>query len=150
MWLTNSTCVDYVVYDASQVFVRWYLDVHVEDSGGQAVPSATVTASYLNGTQAASDLTDEYGWIRLTLIEKRVNTTGEFPIGNYTVTADYDIYQDQATVDMIDNHEIVLVLGFVIPEWPSSIILLLQAITAALLALLVKKKSENAKSHLNL
>jgi hypothetical protein len=148
MWLTNSTHVDNVVYNASQVFVCWYLDVHVEDSGGQAVPSATATASYLNGTQAASDLTDENGWIRLTLIEKRVNTTGEFPLGNYTVTADYDIYQDKATVDMIDNQEIVLVLGFVIPEFPSSIILLLQIITATLLALLVKKNSENAPSRM--
>lgn len=128
----------------AKVFVRWYLDVHVEDSISQDVPLATVTASYPNGTQAESDLTDENGRIRLTLIEKMVNVTGEFPIGNYTVKANYDIYQDQATMNMTGNQETTLKLGFVIPELPSLIILPL-FMTLTLLATMVFKKYSRRK-----
>ncbi len=139
IWLENSTYVDYIVFNESKIFICWYLDVQVEDSISQAVPSATVTASYPNGTQADSDLTDGYGWTRLTLIEKMINMTGEFSIENYTVEASYDIYQDQTTVNMTENKEVLLQLSFVIPEFPSLTILSLLMIVMLLVMIVYRR-----------
>lgn len=123
LWLVNSTSNTYSIYDQSEVYVSWHLDVHVVDSIGQDVPSANVTATYPNATVAESKLTDENGRTRLILMEKMMNATGEHPIGNYTVTAEYEVYMGQESVNMTGNQEIIISLPFIIPEFPKALLL---------------------------
>jgi len=124
-----------------KVYVSWYLDVQVIDSIGQDVPSANVTATFSNGTEAESKLTDLSGWTRLTLMDKMINTTGEYPVGNYTVEATYDIHSDQTTVNMTENQQITLTLaGFIIPEFPSFLILPLFMVATLLAVILYRRK----------
>ena len=137
IWLVNSTYYSTRLHDSGRIYISWYLGVHVIDSIDQDVPSANVTATYPNATVVESRLTDANGWVRFTLLEKMMNTTGEYPIGNYTVEATYDTHSDSTTVNMTENQQITLTLAdFVIPEFPSFLILPLFMI-ATLLAVIV-------------
>lgn len=141
--LTNSTCTTYHILDNSTVYVSWYLDVQVIDSIDQSVPSANVTATYVNATIAEQKLTDTNGKTRLTLMEKKLNTTGEYTVGNYTIEATYDIYSSSTSINMAENKQITLRLeDFVIPEFPSILILPLFMLIALLLIIIDKRKYE--------
>ncbi len=138
--LVNSTCEVYQIYDQSEVRLSWYLDTSVFDSIGQDVPSANVTASFPNATVAESKLTDANGRSRLTLMEKTMNASGEYPVGNYTVEATYDTYSANTSINLTENKQITLELeDFVIPEFPSPIILPL-FITATLLIVIAHRR----------
>jgi hypothetical protein len=142
LWLLNSTYTTCTINHQSKIYVSWYLNAHVIDSIGQDVPSANVTATYPNTTMAESRLTDASGWARLTLMEKMMNATGEYPIGNYTVEAAYEPYSNSTTVNMTDNQMITLMLSdFVIPEFPSFLILFM--IVTLLVAILPRKRLGN-------
>ncbi|MEM3730379.1 MAG: carboxypeptidase-like regulatory domain-containing protein [Candidatus Bathyarchaeia archaeon] len=138
--LVNSTYSgEPLMRNQAQIQVSWYLDVHVIDSIGQNVPSATVEAIYPNTTIAKSTLTDSDGWARLTLIEKMLNATGEYTVGNYNIKATYNSYSNETTVNMTENKQITLKLeDFVILEFPSNLILQLLMI-ATLLAIITYK-----------
>jgi len=141
LWLVNSTSDTYYVEDQSEVYVSWYLDVNVTDSIDQNVPSANVTAYYPNATIAESKLTGVNGWTRLTLLEKMMNATGDYPTGNYTVEATYDIYSNETTVNMTGNQQATLTLeSFIIPEFSSLIILPLFMTLTLLAAFLYNRK----------
>lgn len=130
----------YVSGDA-KIYLNWCLDVHVVDSIGQDVPSANVTVTYPNTTVAESKLTDTEGWARLTLMEKMMNRTGEYPVGNYTVHATYDIHSDETSVNMTENKEITLTLeGFIIPEFPLFFILPIFMIITLLAVIVCRRK----------
>ena len=136
-WLLNTTYNSIQPDSSGKVYLDWYLDVHVEDSVGQVVPSASVTVSYPNSTVVDSKLTDEYGLARFQLMEKMVNATGEYPVGNYTVEAAYDTYLASTTVNMTGTQQLTLPLeDFVIPEF-SSLILISTLIIATLAAIIV-------------
>jgi hypothetical protein len=145
VFLTNSSCSNFSFENRSQVSVYWYLDVHILDSLLNDVPSANVTAIFPNATQAESESTDYAGWSRLVLMEKIMNASGNYPVGNYTVEAAYDTFLNSTTVNMTENQQISLKLeGFVIPEFPS--ILLLPALATAVLSAFIfhrKKKYRN-------
>jgi hypothetical protein len=138
-WLLNSTNTNLKIEDIAMVYVCWYLNVHVTDSIGQNVPSANVSAFYPNATVAELESTDAIGWASLTLMEKMMNVTGSYPVGNYTVQATYETHSKNTTVSMTENKEIALSLDFVIPEFPSFLILPLFMI-ATLLAVIVYKR----------
>jgi hypothetical protein len=118
VWLVNSNYSAYFIRDESKVYVGWYLDVHVVDSIGQNVPSANVTATYPDATVAGWRLTDANGWTRLTLAEKMMNATGDYLIGNYTITATYEVHTGQQSINMTDHQEITITLPFIMPESP--------------------------------
>jgi hypothetical protein len=140
LWLLNTTANEYRVRDESQIYASWYLDVHVLDDIGQDVPSANVTVFYLNSTIAESELTDINGWTRLTLMEKMLNATGEYPVGDYTVEATYETHSNSTTMNMLNNQIITLMLPeLVIPEFPSFLILPLFFL-ATLLAVIVHRR----------
>jgi hypothetical protein len=141
IWLTNSTYGDSATSNQSKVFECWYLDIHVIDSIGQNVPSANVTGINPNATITDSKLTDANGWARLTLMEKMMNATGEYPFGNYTVEATYETHSNSTTVNMTENREDTLTLDFVVPEFPSFLVLPLFMI-ATLLAVIVYRRKE--------
>jgi len=142
----NLTTNDYWSDDLSIIYFGWYLDVHVIDSVDQDVPSANVTATSPNA-MVESKLSDANGWARLTLMEKMMNATGEYSVGNYTVEATYEIFSDATTVNMTGNQQITLTLeGFVIPEFPSFLILPLFTI-AALIAVIIYRKKQWARIH---
>jgi hypothetical protein len=141
VFLTNSTCSDFTISNQSRVFVYWYLDVNVVDDLYNNVPSANVTATFPNATQAESKLTNSIGWARLTLMEKMMNVTGNYPVGNYTIEATYLAYSSTTSVNMTENQQIALRLeGFIVPEFPSLLVLQLFMIATLLAVTLYKKK----------
>jgi hypothetical protein len=141
VFLTNSTCSDFTISNQSRVFVYWYLDVNVVDDLYNNVPSANVTATFPNSTQAESKLTNSIGWARLALMEKMMNVTGNHPVGNYTIEATYLAYSNTTSVNMTENQQISLRLeGFIVPEFPSLLILQLFMIATLLAITLHKKK----------
>lgn len=146
VWLINSTTILIQFSMEGKVYVSWYLDVHVADSIGQDVPSANVTATYPNATVAESKLTDANGWTRLTLMEKMMNATGDYPTGNYTVTATYEVHVGQESVNMTENKEIAIQLPFIIPEFPTNLILPLFIATTLVAAILYRKKAKKFKT----
>ena len=141
VWLTNSSFTEKYLYNNSKVFILWYLDVHVIDSEGTNIPNANTTAYYPNGTLAESKLTETNGRAKLTLLEKMLNATGEYPVGNYTITATYETHEGQESVNMTENKEITIQLPFIIPEFPTNLLItLLIAVTTTLFALKRFKK----------
>jgi hypothetical protein len=134
LWLVNSTSNEYDIGDWSQISVSWYLDVHVVDSNGTSVAYADVTATYPNSTVAESKLTDTNGWARLTLMEKLMNATGSYPIGNYTITTRYNTHEEQQSENMAGNRQIT------IPEFPSFLIPPLFMIMTLLAVIIYKKR----------
>jgi hypothetical protein len=143
VWLTNSTFDTYDVQHSAKIYVYRYLDVYVTDLESSDVNLANVTIKYPNGTMFNSELTDVAGYASFTLMEKMINCTGNYPIGNYTVTAKYETYEGQQSINMTGNQEIILQLPFIIPEFPSFIILPLFMI-ATLLAVIVYKRKHSA------
>jgi len=127
-----------LIQEQSKVQVCWYLDVHVVDLNSTDVPSANVTATYPNATAAESTLTDSNGLVRLTLMEKMMNATGEYPVGNYTVEVTYESYSNNTTVNMTENQQREIL---VIPEFPSFLMLPLFMI-ATLLAVIVYRRKK--------
>jgi hypothetical protein len=129
------------VLDQAKIQIAWHLNVHVIDSIGQDVPSANVTAVYLNGTLAESKFTDSQGWARLALMEKMINETGNYAFGNFSIEATYDIHSDATTVNMTGNQQTTLTLeDFVIPEFPSLLILPLFTMATLLAAIAYRRK----------
>ena len=139
--LVNSTYMLTYLTGESDVYVSWYLFVNVVDSLIQNVPLASVTVTFPNATLAESKFTAAEGWAKFALLEKMLNATGAYPVGNYTVKATYDIYSDQTTVNMTENQQTTLTLAdFIIPEFPSFIILPLLMTTALLAVIIYKRK----------
>lgn len=142
-WLISSTYANCGTYDQSKIFVCWYLDVHVVDSRDQKVPSANITATPPNATMAGSKLTDDNGWARLTLTEKMLNVTGDYPIGNYTIEALYNVYSNGTAVNMTKNQEITIALeDLVVPEFPSILMLSLFIVATLLIAVIYKRRHD--------
>jgi len=145
IWLVNSTA-SHIQYLEGQVYVSWYLDVHVTDSIDQDILNANVTVRYQNATVAETKQTDANGLARLTLMEKMMNDTGEYPVGNYTVEAMYDIYSASTSINMTENKQITMKLeDFVIPEVPSFFILSLFMI-ATLIAVIVYRRKHQTRN----
>lgn len=140
--LTNSTYTETLrLYNDAKIYVNWYLTVHVIDSVGQNVPLANVTATYPNATVAETKLTDDNGLARLPLMEKMINATGEYLIGNYIVNATYETHSNSTeTLSMTENKQITIPLDFIIPEFPTQIIATLFMLTTLLTAIAYKKK----------
>jgi hypothetical protein len=150
LWLMNSTSNLYEIYDESEVYACWYLDVHVVDSIGQNVPSATVTATYPNATLAESKLTDVNGWARLTLMEKMMNATGDYLVGDYSVQVVYETHSNGTTVAMTGNTQITMVLkNLIVPEFPLLLILPLFMIATLLAVAFYKRKYSKSHSFSN-
>jgi hypothetical protein len=146
----NTTSSVYNVHEESELRLSWYLDCYVVDEVDQDVPSANVTVDYSNGTIANSGSTDLYAYLRLTLLEKVVNATGDYPVGNYTVEAAYDTYLTSTVVNMTENRQIILELPFVIQEFPSLFILSLLMIVTLLAIIIQKKNTATNRTNQNL
>ncbi len=143
--LVNSTS-NYYGITTGRVTVSWYLDVHVVDDVAQNVPSANVTATYTNTTVAESKLTDANGLTRLILMQKMLNASGQYPVGNYTVEATHGIYSNNTSINMTGNQEITLTLnGFIVPEFQSLLILPL-FMTLTLVVVIVSRRRHSMKT----
>jgi len=140
VFLVNST-FGWLFFDywAPQIYVAWYLNVHVVDAYDENIPAANVTATFQNGTVAEFQFTDDNGWVSFILLEKVVDPFGNHNIGNYTITATYGTYVEQESVNLNGNKEITLNLPFVIPEFPSAAISPLFIILTLFIAIFVKE-----------
>jgi hypothetical protein len=150
--LTNTTYVDLDPSESSEIYVYWYLYVQVIDdspSPGQSIESANVTASFANGTIAEQSLTDVDGWTRMTLMEKMTNETGNYPVGTYVVNASYLSYSNTVFVNMTGDLVVTLILeGFVVPEFPSLLILPLSMVGIFLAVVIQKRKRFRQSRHI--
>jgi len=137
--LVNSSAAPISLANEGSVWIYWYLDVHVVDEIDQDVPMATVTAEFANGTQAGSAPTDDVGWARLVLLDWMQNTTAKYTQEPYRVTATYDVYFGEKTVEMNWNRELTIALPFMIPEL-SLTMLAVTAISVMGVAVLLLKR----------
>jgi len=88
-----------------------------------------------------SKLTDIDGLANFIATEKVICPSGQDTYGNYTIKATYNTFFSQTTVNMTGNRQITLTLeDFVIPEFPSLIILPLFMISTLLAATLYRRK----------
>lgn len=75
-------------------------------------------------------------------MDKMVNATGEYPVGNYTVEATYGIYSASTSINMTDNKQLTLKLtGFVILELQSFILLPLFMLATLLATMIYRKRN---------
>lgn len=81
------------------------------DSVDNIVPLANVTATYPNATIAGSQLTDASGNVWFTLEEKKVNASGNYPVGDYVLDAAYGIYHANATINLTGNQQTIFETG---------------------------------------
>ncbi len=139
IWAVNSTAATPYVGGQAEIYIYWYLDVHVIDLNSDDVPYANVTAKYSNSSIAETKQADAYGWARLTLMYAMVNATGDYPVGTYTIIGEYDGYSDEESIEMFWNQIITLQLPFVIPEFAPYLIMS-TLITATLLTIIVRKR----------
>jgi hypothetical protein len=143
--LLNSTYTTLHFSGSSKVHLGWHLNAHVVDSLDQNVNFANVTATYANTTIAERKLTDTSGEAQLALIEKIINASGEYPVGNYSVEAAYGTYSTSTSLNMTENKQITLKLeGFVIPEFPAMILLPLLMLGTLLAVLLYRKRTKTS------
>ena len=140
LWLTNSKDHAIQAYGESQVYVAWLIKVHVTDSINQNVPLANVTATYQNTTIAAANITGTNGTTTLKLIEKIINTSEKHFIGIYTIEASYETHTKTMIINITESKEVTLKLeNFVIPEFQTTIVLLILAIATVATTLLTTK-----------
>ncbi|NOQ38374.1 hypothetical protein GQ472_05805, partial [archaeon] len=117
-YIINSTS-DTIGFDGASVtdklYIQWYLDVYVNDTAGDPILSANVTAWQNNGTEAFTRLTDAFGNIqRQILTEYMRNYTAKYytDYNNYTVNANQSGYTNATTeVNMTTNTNIYLTLS---------------------------------------
>jgi hypothetical protein len=99
-----------------------------------------VTAIYSNATTAEAKSADTGGHVRLSLMEKVKNATGDYPTGTYNITATYGTHFNQTAIEMTDNKQVLLKFGLIIPEFSSLTILPLFMATALLALIFHKRK----------
>ena len=99
------------VGDYAEVLVFWYLDVRTT-LAGEPRAGAEVSVYFANSSLADSKTTGSDGLATFLLMEKRINSTGEWPLGPYHIVASYDLYEEEADVELTDNMAITLELGF--------------------------------------
>ncbi len=143
--LMNTRTSTHGSYDQSEVFVLWYLDVHVKDSDGNDVQMANVTAAFSNSTIAKSALTDANGYARLELLEKKINASGEHPVGNYSIQANSEGCTDRVMVSLTESGEVTLSLVCsVMPDYTLLLVALLIMIIAFSAFMLWRRKRRSS------
>ena len=109
----NKSGVDFEAGTLGRINVFWYLDVYVNDTAGNPVDSANVTAWDKNNNQAFTDLTNSSGWVsRKTLREYWQNETYSQYYTNYTVNASKSGYDNESReVNLTTNKVIYFTLS---------------------------------------
>ena len=89
-----------------RINVFWYADVYVNNSGGNEIESANITATTTSGTLSNWSLTNSSGYIsRLILREYWQNTTSSYFDTNYTFNASKAGYSDSwSFVNLTTNY----------------------------------------------
>ena len=140
--LVNSTCLEYNMESQGEAHVYWYLDLHVTDLDGLDLPYANITTK-LGETLIGSLKANNIGWAtNIPLLEKTVNATGEYFVGNHTIVAAYESLYGITLVNMVGNQQID---PFIIPEFTSFLILPLFMIVALLTTILFKERNFRRK-----
>lgn len=124
-WCFNVTApYGFQVEENAVVYIGWWLNIHVIDQEGTSISGANITIKDSEDRTVAWGKTNQHGWVKFGLLEKALNATGEYPVGNYTVEASYNGYSDSGSIQMDKNREMTLQLPFIIPELPQATILL--------------------------
>ncbi|KYK26673.1 hypothetical protein AYK26_07240 [Euryarchaeota archaeon SM23-78] len=98
--------------NTSTLNVFWYLDVYVNNSAGNDVPSANVSVWDNNSVYRFLTLTNSTGKTRQEVLEYWQNTNTRYTYGNYTVNASKGGYFTNTTqVNMSTNRAITLTLS---------------------------------------
>ena len=100
------------VSEEAEVFVFWYLDV-VTTLAREPLIGADVNVFFANSSLADKKTTGSGGLATFLLMEKRINSTGEWPLGAYRVVATYGgLYEEETEIELTENTAITLELGF--------------------------------------
>jgi len=106
----NKSDVNFGSSATGRINVFWYLDTYVNDTNGNAVSGATVTAWDKNSNQVFSDTTNSSGLIRQAIREYWENKTNSEYYSNYTVNASKNGDVNSTEVNMTTNKYITLTL----------------------------------------
>ena len=100
------------VGEGAEVLVFWYLDI-TTTLAKEPVSEANVAVYFANSSLADQKTTGPDGLATFLLMEKLINSTGEWPLGAYHVVATYGaVYEEEADVELTDNRALTLELGF--------------------------------------
>jgi len=117
VFLTNSTysVLSWIEWGGGnpKVYVAWYLDVSIVDSRGLFLPYVPVEAYWENGTLLVHTHTNNDGWARLILYEKRIVYFGGeiiFHYANYTVKARYRCDTSETLIESINGNAILHII----------------------------------------
>jgi len=100
------------VREEAEILVFWYLNVSTT-LAGELLAGAEVAVYFANSSLADTRKTGSNGVASFLLMEKRINSTGEWPLGAYHVVATYGgLYEEEEDVELTDNTVIRLELGF--------------------------------------
>lgn len=137
----NSTISYPFVGEQAILYWLYYLHVHVQDLLGASVPSATVNV-YIQGTSTPefSDVTNSTGDVQFILQSKMQNATGEYPSEPYIIEAVYGSHVNTTSVEMNANKEVAITLDFILPEFPSLLVMPLFFLATSLLFLIIVRK----------
>jgi parallel beta-helix repeat protein len=118
--LTNCTFNKSTVYFESgatgKIYIKWYMDVYVNNSGGAIVEGATVNAYNINNSLSFTYTTDASGLIsRQNVTEYYENSTQKYYLTNYSVNATKNSYSSETeqvnlTTNFIDDNKVVLTI----------------------------------------
>ena len=100
------------VGEGAEVLVFWYLDV-LATLAKEPVSGAGVAIYFANSSLADEGVTGPDGMASFLLMEKRINSSGEWPVGAYHIVATYEgLYKEEVDVELTGNTAIALELGF--------------------------------------
>jgi len=100
------------VGEDAEVLVFWYLDI-TTTLAKEPVSEANVAVYFANSSLADQKTTGPDGLATFLLMEKLINSTGEWPLGAYHIVATYGtFYEEEADVELTDNRALTLELGF--------------------------------------
>lgn len=119
-YLINPTFDKNISVDAGttgDIYIKYYLDVYVNDTLGNTLENANVTAWDKNDDMAFTELTNASGYIeKQALTEFYENITNRYYLTNYSVKAtDEGFSSPIEKVNLTENKEIVLTVDKKIP-----------------------------------
>lgn len=117
--LVNSTFSAYEIMAEAKVYTYWYLSVFASNG-------TSVTVFYTNGTEVVPTVVVDGGLAKFPLLEKIVNASTTYAVGNYTLSAVWDGGSEHRTLEMTGNR--VADLTPTTPWWQQNLYVIIIAV----------------------
>ena len=101
-----------LAYDQAEIYIFWYVEITAL-LAGEPVGGADISIYLVsNSSLVASGTTASDGRAGFILMGKKVNETGDWPVGAYRVEAKYGVYSEEEEIEVNSNTALELELGF--------------------------------------